>query len=122
LVFNTSTAHRNFFSLGGSSLTAIRMAAKIQDVFGVSIPIGQFLDTPHARFIDTGYRGSAAGASRLSPMLPRAVADPAAQHEPFRLTPIQQAYWVGRSGSVPLGNVATHHYVEVEIEDSTSTV
>jgi pyochelin synthetase len=39
---------------------------------------------------------------------------PAERHNPFPLTDIQQAYWVGRSGSFELGGVACHIYREVE--------
>src|SRR5262249_40150791 len=34
--------------------------------------------------------------------------------QPFPLTPIQQAYWIGRRGELDLGNVATHMYLEFE--------
>ncbi len=42
------------------------------------------------------------------------VPDPARRHEPFPLTDIQHAYWVGRTPAVELGGVATHFYVELE--------
>ncbi|HKF49643.1 MAG TPA: amino acid adenylation domain-containing protein [Terracidiphilus sp.] len=35
--------------------------------------------------------------------------------DPFPLTEIQQAYWVGRSGMIALGDVATHFYIEIEV-------
>src|SRR4051812_14950975 len=38
------------------------------------------------------------------------------RHDPFPLTDMQQAYWVGRSGAISLG-MATHMYEEIEIED-----
>nr|UYH37513.1 amino acid adenylation domain-containing protein [Myxococcaceae bacterium MCy9487] len=46
--------------------------------------------------------------------LPRAEPDPSRRHEPFPLTDIQQAYWVGRAGAVDLGGVSTHVYFELE--------
>jgi pyochelin synthetase len=37
--------------------------------------------------------------------------------EPFPLTDLQQAYLVGRSEGIELGNISCHGYAEVEIED-----
>ncbi|HUG85849.1 MAG TPA: amino acid adenylation domain-containing protein [Euzebya sp.] len=45
--------------------------------------------------------------------LPPLVTDPVGRHEPFPLTDIQQAYWVGREGGVELG-AAIHVYVEMD--------
>ncbi len=45
--------------------------------------------------------------------LPPLVPDPAARYEPFPLTEIQQAYWVGRSGVLALGDVGIHVYLEL---------
>ncbi len=39
------------------------------------------------------------------------------RYEPFPLTDIQQAYWVGRQGRFELGNVSAHGYVEVDSTD-----
>src|SRR5262245_10362337 len=39
------------------------------------------------------------------------------RYEPFPLTDIQQAYYVGRSGDFELGNVSCHTYYEVETDD-----
>ncbi len=44
------------------------------------------------------------------------VIQPAPEHryQPFPLTDIQHAFWVGRSGIFELGNVANHGYYEIE--------
>jgi len=39
------------------------------------------------------------------------------RYEPFPLTDIQQAYYVGRGGDFELGNVSCHTYYEIETED-----
>ncbi|MFI9154630.1 amino acid adenylation domain-containing protein [Streptomyces sp. NPDC053367] len=44
------------------------------------------------------------------------VARPAERHEPFPLTDIQHAYWVGRGNALELGGVSTHIYFELERE------
>ena len=38
------------------------------------------------------------------------------RYEPFPLTPVQMAYWLGRSADFELGNVGAHGYGEVDIE------
>jgi pyochelin synthetase len=58
-------------------------------------------------------RDNAEGGSAF----PRIIPDPEHRHEPFPLTDIQQAYWIGRSGSIELGNVSCHAYYEVEAEN-----
>lgn len=52
--------------------------------------------------------------SVLPPKLPTIVPDPESRQQPFPLTGLQQAYWVGRSGEVEMGQVASHSYVELE--------
>ena len=42
---------------------------------------------------------------------------PDQRHEPFPLTDMQHAFWVGRSGVLELGNVANHGYYEIECID-----
>jgi len=46
--------------------------------------------------------------------LPTITPDPAHRFEPFPLTDIQQAYWIGRTGTIELSGVGTHGYAEQE--------
>ena len=43
------------------------------------------------------------------------------RYQPFPLTDIQQAYWVGRQGGLELGNISTHGYFEMETHGITPT-
>ncbi|WP_432349589.1 amino acid adenylation domain-containing protein (plasmid) [Shinella yambaruensis] len=45
------------------------------------------------------------------------VARPQERFEPFPLTDLQQAFWVGRSGGMQLGSVSCHEYIEIDLED-----
>ena len=49
--------------------------------------------------------------------LPTIVPDPKERYQPFPLTEVQQAYWVGRNSAFELGNVATHSYLELDCEN-----
>jgi amino acid adenylation domain-containing protein len=60
--------------------------------------------------------GTGAGAGPADPELPRIVADPERRYEPFPLTEIQQAYWIGRGAEFELGNVAMHLYFEIDAD------
>ncbi|OUC11719.1 MAG: non-ribosomal peptide synthetase [Alkalinema sp. CACIAM 70d] len=46
--------------------------------------------------------------------LPTIVPDPESRYEPFPLTDMQHAFWIGRSGILELGNVSNHGYYEIE--------
>ena len=52
--------------------------------------------------------------ARSTSPLPQIVPDRERRNDPFPLTDIQQAYWLGRSDAFELGNVACHVYYEVE--------
>ena len=53
---------------------------------------------------------SEAGGDRGPTLTPR----PDEVHEPFPLTDVQHAYWVGRGSAVELGGVECHFYVELD--------
>ncbi|MFU8852179.1 amino acid adenylation domain-containing protein [Micromonospora sp. SL1-18] len=48
--------------------------------------------------------------------LPQITPRPQERYEPFPLTDIQHAYWVGSRSAVELGGMATHYYVELDSE------
>ncbi len=52
--------------------------------------------------------------SDSSTALPTIEPAPNQRYEPFPLTDMQHAFWVGRSGVLELGNVANHGYYEIE--------
>ena len=53
----------------------------------------------------------------ISTSLPKIVPAPHQRYEPFPLTDMQYAFWVGRSGVLELGSVGNHGYYEIEAQD-----
>lgn len=71
-------------------------------------------------FISSSSESNANESSSVpSRSLPTIVPNPEERYQPFSLTDIQQAYWLGRSGAFELSNVSTHVYVEIETVDVT---
>jgi epothilone synthetase B len=52
-------------------------------------------------------------ATQSDDPLPTVIAAPAVRHEPFPLTDIQHAYWIGGNMPLELGNVGIHYYGEL---------
>ncbi len=107
----------DFFELGGHSLLAARMVAGIRDELHVQLPLRTLFDSPTvaalARAVDAlGADGAVGAPAERAALVP----DPARRHEPFPLTDVQRAYWIGRSGAVG-GDVACHLYLEVDVAD-----
>lgn len=110
--------HDNFFERGGHSLAATRLAARIRESLAVALPLRMLFEAPTLHQMaslierDSGAPDAASGA--VAATLPDIDPQPANECDPFPLTDVQQAYWVGRSGALGLGNVSTHAYYEIE--------
>jgi amino acid adenylation domain-containing protein len=106
-----------FFALGGHSLLATRLMYRISEALHVELPLRALFERPTvAGLADAIARSRAEQAEDglWSPQ-PPIVPDAERRYEPFPLTDVQQAYWIGRSGSFELGNVASHNYLEMDI-------
>ena len=110
-------AEDGFFELGGDSLLATQLTSVVRDQLGVDLSLSDLF--AHSKFGElVAHLESKHGGEALPDLrLPRVEPDLANRHEPFPLTDIQQAYWVGRAGTLELSQVATHIYLEVAIKD-----
>ena len=102
----------DFFELGGHSLLATQVAAAVRRAFGSGASLRELFATPTV----AGMAGVLArgGTGLEVETLPLLTPDPGRAHEPFPLTDVQSAYWIGRGGGFALGGVGTHSYFELE--------
>ncbi|MCJ8279620.1 MAG: condensation domain-containing protein, partial [Rivularia sp. ALOHA_DT_140] len=105
----------NFFELGGHSLLGIKIIAEINESLQVDIPLrGLFLNPTVTGLVEQVENINNNQVAPQSQSLPKLVPDLNQRYEPFPLTDIQQAYWIGRNQAFELGNVSTHGYREIE--------
>lgn len=96
----------DFFALGGHSLLATRVLARLRDDHGVELRLRDLLARPTVA-------GLAELITTAEPVAPKSrEVVTAGSGEPFPLTRVQHAYWVGRSATFELGEVGCHFYLE----------
>ncbi|MFG2043711.1 amino acid adenylation domain-containing protein [Dactylosporangium sp. NPDC048998] len=118
----------DFFLLGGHSLLATQVVAALRQQFGVQVPLRTLFSTPTVAALaaavdelraepgvpgDTAAPADGAGRPGPAPQELPLRPDPGNRHEPFPLTDVQRAYWIGRSGAVG-GDVSCHLYLELD--------
>ncbi len=106
----------NFFDLGGHSMMAMRILFDIRREMLGELDLGDIFDRPTVEELAELLRQRAAlPATGAEPSLQdRIELDPAGRYDPFVLTDVQQAYWVGQTDAYELGNVGAHVYQETQ--------
>ncbi|CAK9885092.1 MAG: Phenyloxazoline synthase MbtB [Candidatus Erwinia impunctatus] len=106
-------AETHFFESGGDSLTAVRLVEKIRHQLQRQVALRDLFVCP--RFADFAVKVAAAPLWEEEQQ--EWQMDDAQCYQPFPLTDVQQAYWVGRQSGLTLSGVSTHLYVEIDIDD-----
>ncbi len=107
----------NFFELGGHSLLAMQLLMKINIFFNVNIKMRELFYSPTIKdclALVESYQNNTLSMVAKNYNLPTIQEDKSLRYEPFRLTDIQQAYWIGRNGFYELGKVAVQTYHEYD--------
>lgn len=107
----------SFFVLGGHSLMAFQVVSRIRESFSVDLSLQALFSNPTIAGLAqaiSDLQGNREAYDNMLNALPMIVPDPSSRHEPFALTEVQQAYWLGRNEVFEFGNVTTHSYDEME--------
>ena len=107
----------NFFKLGGDSLIGIQIMAYLRKRLSIEVPVAIFFEAPTLKELTQALESLSSKKIASDIVEPVLKLSAAQRFEPFALTDVQQAYWIGRSGAFELGNVAAHGYFEVERSD-----
>ncbi|MGW5194399.1 amino acid adenylation domain-containing protein [Kribbella sp. NPDC004138] len=103
---------QSFFALGGDSLVATRLVARLRDAGVRGADHSRLFNAPVLKDFAAGLTIGTAPDS--APALRPA---PAERYEPFPLTDVQRAYWIGRADGFALGGVGSHWYWEFDGRD-----
>ena len=107
----------DFIQLGGHSLLALKLLDALKQAFSVDLTMSDVLRARTPRGMASRIRELLGVARVEMERLPQVVAQPLEATEPFPMTQIQQAYWVGRQAGFDLNGVDSHLYGEVDIPD-----
>lgn len=107
--------HDDFFQSGGHSLLAIQLCHRLGEAFGSHIPVSDIFRWSTVAALSEGIKRQGLTLVKAEPrseILGKPVIDETPRERPdeFPLTDLQHAYWIGRSQSFPLSNVARRYY------------
>jgi amino acid adenylation domain-containing protein len=108
----STTLEQDFFRAGGHSLLAVSLLDRIERDTGRSVRLQDFFRAPSLAGLVRQI-----GERQETTQYPVVHSAPEAADQPFPLTSIQQAYWLGRNSDLALGNIATQNYLEISMRD-----
>lgn len=106
----------NFFQLGGHSLLATQVIFEVNSICKIDFPLQRFYETSSLKEFSEAVYDSLLHNQDYYDDLPIVEEKIGERYEPFPLTDVQKAYWIGRNDAMELGNTSTHMYFESDME------
>ena len=116
LGLETINDNDNFFQLGGHSLLVTQVIFAVNSAYKIDFPLQHFYETPDLQGLSEVVYMFLLQNQESYDDLPMALENAKERYEPFPLTDVQKAYWIGRNDSMELGNTSTHMYFESDME------
>lgn len=107
----TIAPNATFVEAGGDSVLAVRMAATVRTRHGVTVPVTDLVGEMTLSQLAAHILDRRTTAATSAPMTTELV-HRTDRGEPFALTPLQQAYWVGQHDGWALSYSSAHMYVD----------
>lgn len=117
LMKESITLEDDFYEAGGHSLLLLQLVYKINEQFDINLQVNQLFNKTRLCAIHTLIQQEKGKCTTSKESLPAIVKDMGSSSEPFPLTEVQQAYWLGRSNAFELSDVAVHGYLEYDCDD-----
>ncbi|MFN8578548.1 MAG: amino acid adenylation domain-containing protein [Candidatus Sericytochromatia bacterium] len=114
LKLNNIDINSNFFELGGHSLIAIELIDSIIEYYQVDISLKELFSYPTISKLYNLIKEKQLN-NIDSFIFPKVIHD-SNINQAFTLTDVQQAYWVGRTNNIDMGNISAHAYLEIDIK------
>ena len=106
------TRDSDFFQLGGDSLAATRCIGALKDQGYIGDLAQLFAQPCLSQFATTLTKQAASTADAVE-----FVVDIDNRYQPFSLTDVQQAYWIGRQPGFALSGVGAHFFIEFHVDE-----
>ncbi|NIF29090.1 amino acid adenylation domain-containing protein [Pantoea sp. Tr-811] len=107
--------HTELLKLGMDSILVMEFARRCESGLGVRCELKAIFERSTPRGLsDYLVEQLPHAGARASVETPAITADPSNAAQPFALTELQHAYWIGRQGHYELGGVACHAYLEAD--------
>jgi acyl carrier protein len=100
--------------LGLDSLVAVEIRNTLETELGFQVSVRELIEGVSVQALMLRHGGAGTNTAGAVPAVRRIRPDVARRHEPFPLTEMQQAYWLGRRHDLELGNVACYLYTEFD--------